>query len=114
MLLEKLNKLFDDAFLYEDDIEEDEKGEYIEMYEVFDDSKKGLSFTTERYNDAIKKVNDLTENFIEEYREYEKCEEKKIHFYISKNRYYINEERNDIIDIIEGECLFWSEIKKER
>lgn len=114
MLLEKLNKLFDSAFLYEDDIQEDEKGEYIEIYEVSDDSKKGLSLTIERYIDAIEKVNELTKNFIEEYREYEKCEEKKIHFYISKNKYYINEERDDIIEMIEDECLFWSEVKKER
>lgn len=114
MLLKKLNKLFDDAFLYEDEIEEDEKGEFVTIYEVSDDLKKGLSYTADNYINTIEKVNDLTKNFIEEYSEYEKCEENKIHFYIFKNKYYINEERDDIIEMIEGKCLFWSEIKKER
>lgn len=113
MLLEKLNKLFDDAYLYEDDIEEDEKGEYVEIYEVSDDSTKGLPFTTERYIDAINKVNDLMKNFAEEYKEYEKYKNKKIHFYITKNKYYINEERDDIIEVIEDDTLLWLEMEKE-
>ena len=42
------------------------------MYEVSDDSAKGLTFTTGSYIDAINKLNDLMKHFAEEYREYEK------------------------------------------
>lgn len=114
MLLEKLNKLFDDAYLFDSDIEEDEIGEYVEMYEVSDNIGEVLSFTTDNYRNAIDKVHDLSVNFLEKYREYNSCEKNEIHFYIIKNRYYINESKDDLIEVAEEQTLLDTEIKKER
>ena len=113
MLLEKLNKLFDDAYFFDSDIEEDEKGEYVEMYEVSDNIEQSVSFTTDNYHSAIDKVHDLSLNFLEKYKDYNNCEKNEIHFYIIKNRYYINESRDDIIDVIDEETLLYTEIERE-
>ena len=114
MVLEKLNKLFDDAYLFDSDIEEDENGEYIEMYEVSDNIGEVLSFTTDSYHSAIDKVHDLSINFLEKYREYNNCEKNEIHFYIIKNRYYINESKDDLSEVVEEQTLLDTEIKRER
>ena len=113
MFLEKINKLFDDTYLYDSDIEEDEEGrEYIYIYEVSDNIENGFKYTTDSYINAIDKINILSCDFIKEYREYQKCEREEIHFYIIKNRYYINEDKDDIIEVVDEETLLYTEIKK--
>ncbi len=114
MLLEKLNKLFDDAFLYEDDIEEDEKGEYVEMFEVFDSLKDDNqnSYTVMTYTKAIDKMSEMTLHFKDEEFEYYRNSQKEIRIYITLNKYYINEERDGIIDVEEEEALLTTEVRK--
>lgn len=114
MLLEKLNKLFDDAFLYEDDIEEDEKGEYVEMFEVFDCLKDDNqnNYTVMTYTKAINKMSEMALNFKNSEFEYYKNSQKEIRIYITLNKYYINEERDGIIDVEEEESLLTTELRK--
>lgn len=113
MFLGKINKLFDDAFLYEDDIKEDENGEYVELYEVSDNIGKCISYTTDNYIDAINKVHILIHDFVDKYRTYINCERTKIKISIIKNKYYINEERDDIIEVVDETTLLDAEIKRE-
>ena len=113
MLLEKLNKLFDNAYLFDSDIEEDENGEYVEMYEVSDNIGECISYTTDNYIDAINKMHSLIHDFVDKYRTYINCERTKIKISILKNKYYINEERDDLIEVVDETTLLDAEIKRE-